>query len=338
MSRLPSKNSAQDLLVRLGGDKLFPAQRGGDVLAQLYFGEPELLQDIFKLLALIGDLEFDLIDLGVDLFLVDLDVELQQVLVNQRVVHEVVDDFGPDFRMPGRRHLIEAALHVAFHDRLAVDGGGDGIGSRWGRRGSRDGGHGWRCVYGRGTRRCRSRRRHGLLSGKRHTGHENRGGRQGKSMNGGHNYSPRSSGFAVPARQLAPRLVQTRTFTEIGPKKTAVPNFRLQLRAKRGDCSYRTGAETKIRACFNPAVSGVHDCGGKFSTCRVHSRQVGKLAATGPNCRLAADTSPPHPTRIASFISRTARSMPTRMAREMMLWPMFSSSRPGMWATAWTLV
>src|SRR5205823_14801379 len=42
--------------------------------------------------------------------------------------------------------------------------------------------------------------------------------------------------------------------------------------------------------------------------------------------------------RMASFISRTARSMPTRTARAMMLWPIFSSSKPAMRATACTVV
>src|SRR5882724_8879737 len=42
--------------------------------------------------------------------------------------------------------------------------------------------------------------------------------------------------------------------------------------------------------------------------------------------------------RMTSFISRTARSMPTRTARAMMLWPMFNSSKPAMRATACTLV
>jgi hypothetical protein len=41
--------------------------------------------------------------------------------------------------------------------------------------------------------------------------------------------------------------------------------------------------------------------------------------------------------RMASFISRTARSMPTSTARDTMLCPMLSSSTPGMQAMAFTL-
>src|SRR5262249_4694002 len=109
-------------------------------------------------------------------------------------------------------------------------------------------------------------------------------------------------------------------------------------------------AECVIFCVAYPAGARVRDCGA-IIVANLASFAAGELVfnplfrcsswtpsvGAGPRPHECGHYEQDHAWAMASFISRTARSMPTSTARLTMLWPMFSSSTPEMRATAWTL-
>jgi len=137
--------------------KTIATQVGGDLFAQLGFGELHFLQHFGEFLVLLLQFGADLFFLRVDVLLLDGVLrQLQDVLIEEDVFDEEIKDLFAGFVALGRRHTVEGAVHGRLGNGLAVDANGD---ARSGRRDGGDRRRGRRLGRGRKARQNQKRGR-----------------------------------------------------------------------------------------------------------------------------------------------------------------------------------